>query len=253
MEKLIIRGAEIRHLNMAAPKEGAPFMRLHLRADLTGAIQDAMGWEEIPMCVASVAKLPGELLATSVEILPNGSNLKMYERCLQITAAEDFRAVPLKDDDGEVEDHALELSLKIAEQDSILAAVALALAIGRATCQLSISYEQPAQGKLELAHAGVDDGGPSGFHPSDEDEKEGADGSELNQTFEEAFEAAEEREPAEDAGPLPSAVTMAGSTEKLRKARRARTPRPTSDPGAVDWDAEQALDPNVPHSSVEGM
>ena len=64
MEKLIIRGAEIRHLNMAAPKEGAPFMRLHLRADITEQMQGVMNWEEIPVCVASPAKLPGELLAT---------------------------------------------------------------------------------------------------------------------------------------------------------------------------------------------
>lgn len=250
MEKLIIRGAEIRHLNMPIPKEGSPFVRLHLRADLTEAIQEAMGWEEIPMCVASAAKLPGELNCTSVEILPNGSNLKQYERCLQITAAEDFRAVPIKDDDGDIVDHALELTLKIADYDSMLAAITMANAIGRATCQLSVSYEQPAQGKLALVHAGVDDGNTSDFSGSDEDEKEEAGDSKLNQTFEEAFEAAEERE---DAGPLPSAVSMAGSTEKLRKARRARAPRPTSDPGAVDWDAEQALDPNVPHSSMEVM
>jgi hypothetical protein len=104
---------------------------------------------------------------------------------------------------------------------------------------------------LELAHAGVDDGGDSDFPPSDEDEKEEADG--LAQTFEEAFEAAEEREPAEDAGPLPSVTQMAGNTDKLKKQRRARTPRPTSDPGAVDWEKEQRLDPNVPHSSVEVM
>ena len=245
--KLIIRGAEIRHLNMPVPKEGSAFVRLHLRADLTEAIQEAMGWEEIPMCVASAAKLPGELNCTSVEILPNGDNLKMYERCLQVTAAEDFRAVPIKDDDGDIIDHALELTLKITEYDSMLAAITLASAIGRATCKLSVSYEQPAQGKLELAHeAGVDDSDQPDLEAAGED-------AELGQTFEEALEAAEEREPSEDAGPLPSAVTMAGSTEKLRKARRARTPRPTTDPGAVDWEKEQALDPNVPHSSVEVM
>ena len=249
MEKLIIRGAEIRHLNMPVPKEGSPFVRVHLRADLTEAIQEAMGWEDIPMCVASAAKLPGELNCTSVEILPNGDNLKMYERCLQITAAEDFKAVPVKDDDGDIIDHALELTLKITEYDSMLTAITLATAIGRATCKLSVSYEQPAQGKLELAHeAGVDDG--DGDQPDLESAGEDA---ELGQTFEEALEAAEEREPSDDAGPLPSAVTMAGSTEKLRKARRARTPRPATDPGAVDWDQEQALDPHVPHSSVEVM
>ena len=250
MEKLIIRGAEIRHLNMPVPKEGSPFVRVHLRADLTEAIQEAMGWEDIPMCVASAAKLPGELNCTSVEILPNGDNLKIYERCLQITAAEDFKAVPVKDDDGDIVDHALELTLKIAEYDSMLAAITLANAIGRATCKLSVSYEQPAQGKLELSHeAGVDDG------DADQPELEpaGEDG-ELYDTVETFLGSVEE--PAEDAGPLPSAVSMAGSTEKLRKQRRARTPKPISDPGAVDWDQEQALDPNVPHtfdSSVEVM
>ena len=246
MEKLIIRGAEARHLNMPVPGEGSAFMRVHFRADLTEAIRDAMGWQAIPKCVASKANLPGDLVCSSLEIKPNGDSLGKHERCLQINAVKAFQVVPLKDEAGDVKGHALEFTVETGDLDSMLATVELANAIGRADCQIVVSYEKPQQGTLELTHeAGVEDGGNQ-----IELEAAGEDG-ELYDTVETFLGGVEE--PAEDAGPLPSAVTMAGSTEKLRKARRARTPRPTSDPGAVDWDQEQALDPNVPHSSMEVM
>lgn len=240
MEKLVIRGAEMRHLNLPAPKEGEPLMRLHLRAVLTDAVREAMGWEDLPMCLASPAKLSGELACTTAVLEPNGKPLAMYERCLQITAAEDFRAVPIKDDDGEVVDHALELSLKIADKDSQLAVVALMQAIGRADCAVELSYEVATQQALGLESGQPTEAADSG------DEPESAAGA-YSTISVVSGEGLIQDEP-EDAGPLPSAVSMAGSTEKLRRQRRARTPKPTSDPGAVDWDAEQALDPGVPHS-----
>lgn len=245
MEKLVIRGAEMRHLNMPAPKEGDPLMRLHIRADLTGPIMEAMGWEDIPTCLASPAKLSGELACTTAVIKPNGSTLAMYERCLQITAAEDFRAVPIKDDEGDITDHALELSLKIADKDSQLAVVALMQALGRADCAVELSYEVATQQALGLESGKAEES-------ADADDEPKSAGETYTTIRVVSGECPIQDEP-EDAGPLPSAVSMAGSTEKLRKQRRARTPKPISDPGAVDWDQEQALDPNVPHSSVEVM
>lgn len=250
MEKLIIRGAEARHLNMPVPGEGSAFMRVHFRADLTEAIRDAMGWQAIPKCVASKANLPGDLVCSSLEIKPNGDSLGNYERCLQINAVKAFQVVPLKDEAGDVKGHALEFTVETGDLDSMLATVELASAIGRADCQIIVSYEKPQQGTLELTHVVADTDQPK-LEPAGED---GEDGElyDTVETFLGGVEAGPE-EPAEDAGPLPSAVSMAGSTEKLRKQRRARTPRPTTDPGAVDWDQEQRLDPNVPHSSVEVM
>lgn len=245
--KVTIRGAQFRHMNLVGPKEGEPLARFHFRGDLTGPISELMGWEDIPTCIASSAKLPGEIAGTKLTIKPNDKSLSQYERCLSIAAIEDFKVLPVKDEDGEIEGHYLEMSIKCTDRDSVHAMVELVFSIGRADCQLKVDYDTAEQMKLQPAQTDdeADDEQP-------EIEAAGEDG-ELAQSFDEAFEAAEEREPSEDAGPLPSAVTMAGSTEKLRKARRARTPRPTSDPGAVDWETEQRLDPGVPHSSVEVM
>lgn len=240
MEKLTIRGAEMRHLNMAPPGEGEALMRLHLRADLTGPVQEAMGWEDLPVCLASPAKLSGELNCTSAVLTPNGKPLAMYERCLQILAAEDFRAVPLKDDSGEITGHALELSLKIADKDSQLAVVALMQSIGRADCAVELSYEVATQQAL-----GLESGQPTEYAGSS-DEPESA--GEVYSTISVVSGDCPIQDEPEDAGPLPSAVSMAGSTEKLRRQRRDRAPRPTSDPASVNWDKEQAADPNVPHS-----
>lgn len=248
MEKLVIRGAEMRHLNMPAPKEGEPLLRLHLRADLTGPIMDAMRWEDIPNCLASPAKLSGELNCTTAVIKPNGSPMAMYERCIQILAAEDFRAVPIKNDEGEITDHALELSLKIGDKDSQLAVVALMQSIGRADCAVELSYEVATQQVLGLETSQASETADSG----DEPESVG----EVYTTIKVVSGDYPIQDEPEDAGPLPSAVTMAGNTDKLKKARRARTPKPISDPGAADWDQKAALDPGVRHhleSSAEVM
>ena len=240
--KVTIRGAQFRHMNLVGPKEGEPLARFHFRGDLSGPISELMGWEDIPTCIASSAKLPGEIAGTKLTIKPNDKSLAQYERCLTISNIEDFKVLPVKDEDGEIEGHDLEMSIKCTDRDSVHAMVELVFSIGRADCQLKVDYDTAEQMKLS-AQADDEATGEDEEQPEPE-----AAGAIIDAEFPEVGE-----EPVEDAGPLPSAVTMAGSTEKLRKARRARTPRPTSDPGAVDWEKEQRLDPNVPHTSVEVM
>ena len=229
-------------MNLVGPKEGEPLARFHFRGDLTGPISELMGWEDIPTCIASSAKLPGEIAGTKITIKPNDKSLAQYERCLTISNIEDFKVLPVKDEDGEIEGHDLEMSIKCTDRDSVHAMVDLVFSIGRADFQLKVDYDTAEQMKLS-AQADDDAAGEDEEQPELE-----AAGAIIDAEFPEVGE-----EPVEDAGPLPSVTQMAGNTDKLKKQRRARTPRPTSDPGAVDWDQEQALDPNVPHSSMEVM
>lgn len=247
MSSIVFRGARIRYVDLRIDSEAGVFARLHMQADLTGPVREALGWERMPEGMVS-AKLSGKLTARNLVMTPNQKDLRRNEFQVECSEVGDFQAVPEKDeDDGSVVGHRLNFIARSIEVGAISAVENYLRIVGSAEAALKVAYEAPEQ--LELAHeAGVDDG------DDDQPDLEAAgDDAELGQTFEEALEAAEEREPSEDAGPLPSAVTMAGNTDKLKRQRRARTPRPTSDPGAVDWDQEQALDPNVPHSSMEVM
>jgi hypothetical protein len=146
-------------MNLVGPKEGEPLARLHFRGDLTGPISELMGWEDIPTCIASSAKLPGEIAGTKITIKPNDKSLAQYERCLSIAAIEDFKVLPVKDEDGEIEGHDLEMSIKCTDRDSVHAMVELVFSIGRADCQLKVDYDTAEQMKLQPAQAADDEDG----------------------------------------------------------------------------------------------
>lgn len=78
MSSVLFRGAGLRFVDIRKPKEGGPFVRLHLVSDFTEGIIDAMEWEEIPDCVSS-AKLPGELPAQSLVLTPVDIALQQHE------------------------------------------------------------------------------------------------------------------------------------------------------------------------------
>jgi len=225
MNTLIIRGAEFRYGKTVAPKEGSVIYRAHFRVDMTDPVQQEMGWGEIPSCIASPAKLPGQLAASSMVLRPADDKLQQYERHLDVDSIEDFRAVPLTDKEGDIRGHALELVVKMSSQDSVLALVAVVFALGRATCQLKVKFAK--QQKLEELPSEGDQQMRLGEEPEaadadgcELDERDSSDSATTNEG--EVEEVGEEGAEGAQTIALPSAVEMAGSTAALRQAKKGR-------------------------------
>lgn len=235
MSSVLFRGAGLRFVDIRKPKEGGPFVRLHLVSDFTEGIIDAMEWEEIPDCVSS-AKLPGELPAQSLVLTPVDIALQQYELQLECSDVSDFQLHRIQDREHE---DVMVTELRFVARSNQRGAAALlenwlaTMGFGRGT--LKVQYAE--QVKTE----GVDDGSededspqmrlgeaedPGGQFVQAADDVE-VPGSALQQAMQDISDHAEATaetvmlmvdEP--EAAPLATAREAAGGTHA--KGRRAR-------------------------------
>jgi hypothetical protein len=211
MPNILFRGARIRYADLRTEEAGV-YARLHLQSDLSGPVQEAMGWGEIPEGVSS-AKLTGKLSGHHLVLTPNDKALRQHEIQMACGDISDFALVPEKNEDGEVDGFRLNLIARTNEVGAIAKVEAYQRVCGGCDAALKVSYQSQAQ--LELGEAAEE---------SDEDEAE---------------ETPLDDEPeTRDSAPLPSSVQMAGNMDKLKKQRRARQPKGgplPMDAGAPEW------------------
>jgi hypothetical protein len=99
MEKLIFRGAEIRYSD-TRKDEGGVFVRIHMTADFTEVVREAMGWN---VGTFSKGKLvPNDLCATHISLIPDEKSFRNHAIDLEITNMSDFEYFEVKDEDGNV-------------------------------------------------------------------------------------------------------------------------------------------------------
>jgi len=222
MSSVLFRGAGLRFVDIRKPKEGGPFVRLHLVSDFTEGIIDAMEWEEIPDCVSS-AKLPGELPAQSLVLTPVDIALQQHELQLECSDVSDFQLHRIQDREHE---DVMVTELRFVARSNQRGAAALlenwlaTMGFGRGT--LKVQYAE--QVKTE----GVDDGSdeddspqmrlgeteePAGQFVQAADETDQQDSETVDQLDETAPEVVQ-------AAPLATAREAAGGTHA--KGRRAR-------------------------------
>lgn len=210
MPSILFRGARIRYADLRTEEAGA-YARLHLQADLSGPVMEAMGWGEIPEGVTS-AKLSGKLSGHYLVLTPNDKSLRQHEVQLECGDVSGFAVVPEKDDQGEVNGYRLNFIARTNQVGAIALVEQYLRVCGECDATAKVKFEKQEQ--LELGEADADD--TSDSDASDEEEKE----------------------EVEDDTPLPSAVQMAGNMDGLKKQRRARQPKGTplpADPGSAEW------------------
>lgn len=231
MPQILFRGTTLRYIDLRRD-EGGSFTRLHLTADYSEPVQEAMGWEPIPESVTT-CKLSGKINAVSMVLTPTDKALQRNEIQMEASEVGDFTLAPTKDDEGSITGHELRFVLRTNESAAWAALGQYFVTIGQGTAALKVTFAEQGtldgedrQGNLvEMPDATADD----------EDEEEGL--------------------PVSVEPPLASAVQVAGSTDKLRKARRDRQSRQPipADPGAPEWRTAKEIAEGTPHHIAEGV
>lgn len=182
---IIFRGARIRYIDLRRKDEGAPFTRLHLAADFSAPVQEAMEWH-IGDGMSS-AKLKGVLTASHMILTPNDKRLKDYEVQLECSEVEDFQLVELKDDEGDTAGRELRFIARSVQPGACGVLEEFWSRLGHGDMQLRVSYiPQPVQQKL------IEMNGAARPAPSDDGEKlkvASADGPEIKYSGDEKVQA----------------------------------------------------------------
>jgi hypothetical protein len=225
MNTVTFRGCKIRYIDVRQQEAGV-ICRLHLTADFSGPVREALGWGDLAAGIDS-AKLTGELLALYFVLTPADKQLaKAHEVQMGCQDVGDFTFVRTEaGEDGAGGKEVLRLIMRTSEEGAAGILEAYWRRVGDAPAALKVSYQVQAQ--LPLTDApGV---ATSDFSVADEGEKQ---------------EVA--------AGPaLASAVQMAGSTAELKRKRgRPRKVQPiTADPQVeVIHDQRSDAIPSDPHT-----
>lgn len=147
MGKLIFRGAYIRYMDVRQDEDAGAFVRLHLTADYSQPVQEAMDWEPVPESITS-AKLAGRLAATHLILTPNGPELRQHELQLSCTDVCDFQLFRVQNDDGETTRTELRFQAKSAQDGAAALVENYIRRIGKGIGQLRVSYTK--QEELDL-------------------------------------------------------------------------------------------------------
>lgn len=243
MATTIFRGAVISYADLRHEKESGYFVRLHMRADLSGPVMEAMGWDDVPESVTS-CKLAGELSGRHLVMRPNARDKRQHEMQLECSDVTDFQVTRKQGEDDETV-----TSLVFIARSKQVGAMALIErwfeAVGKSPAQLMIAYE--TQGQLfDAAEA-------------------------QNAKFEEVPDEPQQAAPAETqeglnlqpSAPEPalaSVSVMPDMEERHKKRQMRRGEKPLGTPvdhaaksGVTDedWNREQQEDPDVPHHLPE--
>lgn len=144
-DTLIFRGVTIRYVDLRRDEAGT-FNRIHMSADLSGPLREAMEWDQIPQSIAGPVKLVGEIAAKSFKLTPNDKELKKHGIELSCNQVIDFKAAPRKNDEGEIVGHQLRFVLVTADTTAEAAIGHFLRTVGTTVAQLSVAYS--VQGSL---------------------------------------------------------------------------------------------------------
>jgi hypothetical protein len=97
-ESIVFRGTHIRYFD-GRQEEGGAFVRIHLTAEFSEPVMEAMDWEE-PGSSVTDAKLDGELHGTHLILTPGDKLLSRSEIQFDIRSAEDFKVVTVTEGDS---------------------------------------------------------------------------------------------------------------------------------------------------------
>jgi len=98
VNKILFRGARLKYF-VGRDTEAGFVARIHVTADFTDPVREAMSWGE-PADGFSSGKLDGELNATHFILTPNQRELKQHELQLDVVKVDDFQFFRVKSEGG---------------------------------------------------------------------------------------------------------------------------------------------------------
>jgi len=150
MPKLIFRAAVIRFVDLRYNEQSkTTYTKINFKAGWTEPIREAMEWGQPPDGFSS-ANLDGELVATMMEVIPNG-DLKQHAFDLEAKEISGFQLHRVKSEDGESTENELRFQIVTTALKAAQKLAAYLSVIGKGEAQLKVSYE--AQSELETEAA----------------------------------------------------------------------------------------------------
>lgn len=142
MESILFRGAKIMNFDVRQSQNGeALFVRIHVRADWTDTVREAMHWEDLPEGFSG-ADLKGELHGIEMIFKPAQKELDKYGFKMPIKEAKDFQVVCLKQGEDEADERELKFTILTTARRAYVTLGNCVEYIGKALGQLKISYEE---------------------------------------------------------------------------------------------------------------
>lgn len=152
MPKLTFRGTSIRYVDVRYDERSkTTYTKIYLTAAWTEPIREAMEWGQPPEGFAS-AKLDGELVATMLELIPNGE-LKMHSFDLETKEIAGFELHRVKSEDGESTENELRFQIVTTAAKAAQKLAAYLGVIGKGEAQLKVTYEAQSVLETEAADA----------------------------------------------------------------------------------------------------
>lgn len=151
-QTITFRNVHLRYYDGRRKDESAPFVRLHLTADYSKPVAEAMGWPETIGDGVTDGSLSGRMAAVALILTPNDKMLKSRELQIECSEVSDFRFVAEKDEDtGRV----VSAELRFIARSNQKGAAALLEdywhAVGAEDAQMKLSYTKAAvQGTLDI-------------------------------------------------------------------------------------------------------
>jgi hypothetical protein len=139
---MIFRSAQMRTLDTRIAESGG-LARIAMAAAYDHDVRDEMGWPELP-AGAGEMELEDVLVLDSFSLVPNGE-LKNFTVDGYAREARDFRAVKINVPKSESQETVLRFVVVTADAGSAQRLHVAFWAIGRAPCQLKVSYQKQTE------------------------------------------------------------------------------------------------------------
>ena len=156
MSAITFRGAVLRYADLRRREEAGVFARIHVTAEVTKPVMEAMDWQEIPTCVDS-GKLDGILTARHLIWTPNQKELRSHEIQMEATEVGDFQFFRVRGDDGQSTHAELRFIVRVSEPGAIAQLEDYMRTVGEARGALKITYTDQSKLPLDEQTEGEDD------------------------------------------------------------------------------------------------
>jgi hypothetical protein len=145
-QQIHFRGAFIRYFDVRqSPKGEGIWVNVHMTADFSDPVREAMGWGEIPDNFTE-AKLLGSLTGVEMMLKPSSRELDKYALKLQIREVKDFKVVVLAQGDDKPNENELRFTVVTSSEKANTYLGNYLKSIGKGKGRLTVSYSE--QGSL---------------------------------------------------------------------------------------------------------
>lgn len=152
METIIFRGAFVRYVDFRQEDEAGVFVRIHMTADFSDPMREAMEWQDPGDSITS-AKLKGVLSASHLILTPSEKQMKKHELQLDIKDVGDFEYFAKRDGDGQITGRELRFKVRTSADPAEALVGQYVRLMGKGCGQLKVSYMKQDTLPLETSAA----------------------------------------------------------------------------------------------------